>query len=92
MEVLVVSITCAIKYAPSWSFWYSATVVIPGVPDAEILVVLPSSLDLLRLIVPIPVEVSVASPTVTVLTAPVVPIPVAVGIKSTFNVDPSRYA
>ena len=92
MEVLVVSITCAIKYAPSWLFGYSATVVIPGVPDAEILVVLPSSLDLLRLIVPIPVEVSVASPTVTVLTAPVVPIPVAVGIKSTFNVDPSRYA
>ena len=35
----------------------------PGVPDAEIFVVLASILDLVRSTVPIPVTVSVASPT-----------------------------
>ena len=50
---------------------YSATVLIPGDPDAEMLVVLPSILDLFKSIVPIPVNVSLERPTVTVLIAPV---------------------
>ena len=71
---------------------YSATVLIPGDPDAEMLVVLPSILDLFKSIVPIPVNVSLERPTVTVLIAPVVAIPTEVGIKSTFKDDPSIYA
>ena len=89
---MVVSVTCAIKYAPSKLFGYSATVVIPGDPDAEILVVLPSSLDLDKSSVPIPLNVSLERPTVIVLTDPVVAIPTAVGIKSTFKDEPSIYA
>ena len=86
------SVTWTIKYAPSKLLSYSQIVVIPGDPDEEMLVVFPSSFDLLRLIVPIPVNVSLESPTTTVLMAPVVAIPTDVGIKSTFKFDPSMYA
>ena len=65
---------------------------IPGDPDEDIVVVLPSIWDLLRFIVPIPVKVLLESPTTTVFIAPVVAIPTAVGIKSTFRLVPSIYA
>ena len=65
---------------------------IPGVPDAEIFVVLASILDLVRSIVPIPVTVSVASPTWIVFITPVVAIPTALGIKSTLTEEPLKYA
>ena len=89
---LDVSATWTKKYAPSNKSVYCAIVVIPGEPDAEILVVLPSSWACRISRVPIPVTVSVAKPTCTVLIAPVVPIPVAVGIKSTLRFAPSTYA
>ena len=65
---------------------------IPGDPEEEILVVLASSLALVRSMVPIPVIVSVESPTWTVLITPVVAIPTEVGMKSTFKEDPLKYA
>ena len=69
---------------------YSATVLIPGDPEDEMLVVLASSLALVRSIVPIPVMVFVERPTWIVLITPVVAMPTEVGMKSTLREDPLK--